>query len=153
MPFCEIFERLPGSIPREKQSGSSAGVVSAFPGRSRGRPAPRGGGLGPQSRAHRLYFQGPFFYHPRIYGERANVTCAFIFGPLFFFFFLCEMPPANAFTQRTPAATARRRNTLSSTGSSTYSRIRLAQLCLCVSFVAHCLSPHSSLMRHFWLVP
>ena len=27
-------------------------------------------------------FRGRFFYHPRIYGERANVTCAFIFGPL-----------------------------------------------------------------------
>ena len=57
----EIFDRLPGSIPREKRSGSSAGVVGALPGRSLGRPAPRGRGLGPQSRAHRLYFQGPVF--------------------------------------------------------------------------------------------
>ena len=47
--------------PREKRSGSSAGVVGAFPGRSLGRPAPRGRGLGPQNRAHRLYFQGPVF--------------------------------------------------------------------------------------------
>ena len=61
------------------------------------------------------------------------------------------MPPANTFTQRTPAATARARNTLSSTVSR-YSRLRLALLCLCISFVTHCLSPHSSLMRHFWLV-
>ena len=61
MPFYEIFDRLPGSIPREKRSGSSAGVVGALPGRSLRRPAPRGRGLGPQSRAHRLYFQGPFF--------------------------------------------------------------------------------------------
>ena len=61
MPFCEIFDRLPGSSPREKRSGSSAGVVGALPGRSLGRPAPRGRGLGPQSRAHRLYFQGPVF--------------------------------------------------------------------------------------------
>ena len=38
--------------------------------------------------------------------------CAFIFGPLLCFFFRCEMPPANTFTQRTPAATARTRNTL-----------------------------------------
>ena len=52
---------MPGSIPREKRSGSSAGVVGALPGRSLGRPAPRGRGLGPQSRAHRLYFQGPVF--------------------------------------------------------------------------------------------
>ena len=146
-----IFDRLPGSSPREKRSGSSAGVVGALPGRSLGRPAPRGRGLGPQSRVHRLYFQGPVFYHPRIYGEREKVTCAFIFGPLFLIFFLCEMPPANTFTQRTPAATARARNTLSSTVSR-YSRQRLALLCLCISFVTHCLSPHSSLMRHFWLV-
>ena len=52
---------MPGSIPREKRSGSSAGVVGALPGRSLGRPAPRGRGLGPQSRAQRLYFQGPVF--------------------------------------------------------------------------------------------
>ena len=61
MPFCEIFDRLPGSIAREKRSGPSAGVVGALPGRLLGRPAPRGRGLGPQSRAHRLYFQGPVF--------------------------------------------------------------------------------------------
>ena len=66
---------MPGSIPREKRSGSSARVVGALPGRSLGRPAPRGRGLGPQSRAHRLYFQGRFFHHPRIYGETALFFC------------------------------------------------------------------------------
>jgi len=33
-----------------------------------------------------------------------------------------------------------------------HSSITLALLCLCVSIVTHCLSQHSSLMLHFWLV-
>ena len=33
-----------------------------------------------------------------------------------------------------------------------HSSITLALLCLCVSIVTHCLSQHSSLMLHYWLV-
>ena len=75
MPFCEIFDRLPGSIPREKRSGSSAGVVGALPGRSLGRPAPRGRGLGRKAACTGSISRGWFFHHPRIYGERALFFC------------------------------------------------------------------------------
>ena len=77
---------MPDSIPREKRSESSAGVVGALPGRSRGRPAPRGRGLGPQSRAHRLYFQGPFFLpSPDLRREGKRDVCVY-FWPAFLVF-------------------------------------------------------------------
>ena len=89
LPFREIFERLPGSIPREKRSGSSAGVVGALPGRSLGRSAPRGRGLGPQSRAHRLYFQGPFFLpSPDLRREGKSDVCVHFWPAFFNFFFM-----------------------------------------------------------------
>ena len=53
--------RLFGLEPRKLGAGSGAGGAGALPGRRRDRPAPGRRARGPQSRAHRLYFQGPVF--------------------------------------------------------------------------------------------
>ena len=57
-PSADSFAGLPAPKPRKLGAGSGTGGAGALPGRSRGRSVPGGRGRGPQSRAHRLYFQG-----------------------------------------------------------------------------------------------